>query len=126
MLKSTVKRIVNQIVKSNGHVLDNPGLNPARLQVAGGATITAVLSATATLDFPDTAAGTSSDLTIAVTGATVGSAVTLGCPAAPEANTNYIAWVSAADTVTVRFNNYSAGSVNPDSGSFRVIVVIVA
>jgi len=86
------------------------------------AALGAILSGTATLDFPNTLTQTSSDLTITVAGAVVGNAVSLGTPAAPNANSSYTAFVSAADTVTVRFNNYSAGAINPASGSFTVKV----
>lgn len=79
-------------------------------------------SATATLDFPSTATLTSADLTISVPGAVVGDPVAVSTPAAPNANTCFTAFVSAADTVTVRFNNFSGGTVNPASGSFKVVV----
>lgn len=93
------------------------------LQVGGGATLTKFLTATASLDFPNTAAQNSSDLTITVTGAAVGDAVALGIPtAAVNANSEYTAWVSAADVVTVRFSNFSAGAINPASGTFRAVV----
>ena len=39
-----------------------------------------------------------------------------------NANTCYTAWVSSANTVTIRFNNYSSGTVNPASGTFKVFV----
>jgi hypothetical protein len=42
--------------------------------------------------------------------------------AAVNANTSYSAWVSAANTVTVRFNNYSSGTVDPASALFKVFV----
>jgi hypothetical protein len=81
------------------------------------------LRGSAALDFPNTTAGTSSDLTITVTGAALGDVASLGASnAAVSANTSYSAWVSAADTVTVRFNNYSSGAVNPAGGTFRVMV----
>jgi hypothetical protein len=81
------------------------------------------LTGSATLDFPSTTTLLSADLTIAVTGAADGDVVSLGVPnAAVNANTSYSAWVSAANTVTVRFNNYSSGTVNPASGSFKVFV----
>lgn len=89
---------------------------------ATGTTITFILTATATLDFPSTAAQTSSDLTIAVAGAAVGDAVFLGLPAAPDANGCFTAWVSAAGVVSVRFNNYSAGAIDPASATYRVCV----
>jgi hypothetical protein len=81
------------------------------------------LTGSATLDFPFTLTMLSADLTITVTGAADGDVVSLGVPnAAVNANTSYSAWVSAANTVTVRFNNYSAGTVDPASGSFKVFV----
>lgn len=66
------------------------------------------------LNFGTVAAQSSSDVTVAVTGAAVGDIVNLGVNnAAVAANSCYTAWVSATDTVTVRFNNYSAGAITP-------------
>lgn len=82
------------------------------------------LTATATLDFGNTAAQSSADLTITVNGVSDGDAVSLGVPnAARNANSSFEAWVSGTNTVTVRFNNYSSGSINPASASFRVSVI---
>lgn len=83
------------------------------------------LTATATLDFASTAASTSTDLTITVTGAADGDAVSIGVPnAAVSANSAYTAWVSAANTVTIRFNNYQVvGSIDPASATFRATVI---
>jgi hypothetical protein len=81
------------------------------------------LPGSATLNFPSTNAQLSADLTITVTGAAAGDVVSLGVPnAAVNANTSYSAWVSAANTVTVRFNNYSSGTVDPASALFKVFV----
>ena len=75
-------------------------------------------------DFPNTSAQSSSDITVTVTGAVAGQPVWLGVPnSAVSANTSYSAWVSASNTVTIRFNNYSSASVNPSSGSFYVVVI---
>lgn len=79
--------------------------------------------AIATLDFPNTSAGTSSDLTVTVTGVLLANAnpILLGVPnGSVNANSCYTAWISADNTVTVRFNNYSSGAINPASGSFSV------
>ena len=87
-------------------------------------TLAKTLTATASLDFSSTSAQNSADLTITVTGAADGDAVSLGVPnAAVNANTSFSAWVSAANTVTVRFNNYSSGAVDPANGTFRVAVL---
>ena len=53
----------------------------------------------------------------------VGDTVSLGLPASPDANGCFTAWVSAADTVTVRFNNYSSGAIDPASATYRVDVI---
>lgn len=81
-------------------------------------------TANAVLDFPNTLAQTSSDLTIAVTGALTTGAVALGVPnGSVNANSSFTAWVSSASIVTVRFNNYSALAINPASGTFHVTVI---
>lgn len=82
------------------------------------------LTNTSPLDFASTAAGSSSDLTINVSGAVVGDTVILAPPTASILNNScYTAWVSAANTVTVRFNNYSSAPQNPASGSFKVKII---
>lgn len=77
-----------------------------------------------TLDFPNTAANSSSDLTVTIPGVADGDTVVLGIPAASvPANGGYFAWVSATDTVTVRFINNSTGAINPASGTFKVTTI---
>ena len=74
-----------------------------------------------TLDFPNTAAQTSSDLTVLIPGAAVSDLVEVTAePAAMVANSIYTAFVSAAGEVTVRFHNYSAGAINPPSAIFTI------
>jgi hypothetical protein len=93
---------------------------------AGGVnyTLAKTLTATSALNFGNTAAQTSADLTIALTGAADGDVVLLGVPiAALNADSCYTAFVSAANVVTVRFNNYSAGAINPASGTFRISII---
>jgi len=82
------------------------------------------LSASETLDFGSTAAGASTDLTITVTGAADGDVVSLGVPnASVTATGRYFAWVSATNTVTVRFSpTILVGSEDPASGTFKVTV----
>lgn len=85
--------------------------------------ISRCLKGSATLDFSSTAAQSSADLTITVTGAVDGDPVDVGAPnGSVNDNTSFFAWVSAANTVTVRFNNYSSGAVDPASGTFKVTV----
>lgn len=82
-----------------------------------------VLTGSASLNFGSTAAQSSADLTITVTGVVGGEPVILGVPnGAIAANSCYTAWVSTTDTVTVRFNNYSSGSIDPSAATFTVSV----
>lgn len=93
------------------------------LVVGAGAKVRQILSASATLNFGNTAAQTSADLTIAVPGAADGDPVFVSPPnGSVNANSCFTAWVSAAGVVSVRFNNYSAGAIDPASGIFRVVV----
>jgi hypothetical protein len=82
-----------------------------------------VLAASAILDFPSTTAGGTQDLTITVTGAIDGDPVSIGVPNACATVGTFFAWVSATNTVSIRFFNPSGGSVNPTSGTFKVKVI---
>jgi len=82
------------------------------------------LTGSATLDFGNTVAGTVSDLTITVTGAADGDPVVLGVPAGSfPATGTFEAWVSATNTVSVRYaNNSLTLAQDPASGTFKVTV----
>lgn len=83
----------------------------------------AALVGSATLDFGSIAAGLSADLTITVTGAEVGDCVVPSAPAALNAGLTVFAFVSAANTVTVRLVNNTAGAVDAASATFNVVVL---
>jgi len=96
-------------------------IDSGSLTIGGGTAILKHLSATATLDFANLAAIGCEDLTIAVTGASLGDTVALGVPnGSVVANGTFTGWVSAADTVTIRFCTVVSG--NPASGIFRADV----
>lgn len=83
-----------------------------------------ILSATATLDFPTIAAGETERLTATVTGAALLDPVLVSGPdAIYNSNDSTIdAWVSAANTVTVRVRNNGSSSIDPGSGDFKIKV----
>lgn len=83
----------------------------------------AVLTATAALNFASIAAAASEDLTITVAGAAVGDSVSVGLPAAPTAGLVFVGFVSAANTVTVRASNITAGAVDAASATYRATVI---
>lgn len=100
------------------HVSDN-------LNFTAGTTryvIPKTLVGSATLDFPSTTSTTVSDLTITVTGAAVGDGVALAVPnGSTTATGTFSAWVSATDTVKIRFS--PKATENPASGTFKVSVI---
>jgi hypothetical protein len=91
--------------------------------VGSGSQITKVLSGSASLDFGSISAVSQANLTITVTGAAVGDEVILALPAAPTAGIVFNAFVSAANTVTVRASNITAGSIDPAAATYGVIVI---
>lgn len=96
--------------------------NDSLVPTTGSATILKVLTATAALNF-DLTALTVQDLAIGLGGAAIGDCVILGVDnASVTASVQYTAWVSAANTVTVRARTVAVGE-NPASGTFRATVV---
>lgn len=79
--------------------------------------------ASAALNFPEISAGGHEDLTISVTGAAVDDAVALGLPASPPSGLVWNAWVSAADTVTVRATNITGSGIDPSSQTYTAAVI---
>lgn len=105
-----------------GRALYFTNANVTNITVNGGATVTGILSATASLNF-DLTAVTVEDLTVTVTGAAVGDVVALGAPnGAVTATIQFTAWVSASDTVTVRARTEAAGE-DPAEATFRATVI---
>lgn len=82
------------------------------------------LKGAATLDFPDTASGTSSSLTITVTGATTSDFGVSGQRDNPSISGTTYEWlITGTNTVTVYFHNFSGSNQNPVSGTFRATVI---
>lgn len=74
-------------------------------------------------NFPLTASMTSSDITVSVPGAAQNDAVVVGLISGPiDANSCFTAFVSSTGNVTIRFNNYSLGAIDPGNGTYKVIV----
>jgi len=88
-------------------------------------TLAKTLTATATLNFPSTGAGSSNTLTITITGAADGDIVEIGIPnGSMIATGTYTAYVSSANTITIRFTNNNAfSSLDPASGTFRAAII---
>jgi hypothetical protein len=82
-----------------------------------------ILTDTATLNFASIPAQLFEDLTVTVTGASVGDVVSIGIPtAAAVPSAMFTAFVSASNTVTIRAANISLIAIDPASGLFKVKV----
>ena len=83
------------------------------------------LSNTASLNFPNIAPGGNTTLTISVPGAVVGSQVIVtNTDSGGPYNLLLDSWVSAADTVTVKASNYTAGNIDAAAQTYRVTVLL--
>jgi hypothetical protein len=88
-----------------------------------GSVLVAALSGSAVLTFPSTNGGSSNQLSFPVPGAAVDDPVSLGVNNSAMINgAAYVAWVSSADTVTVRLVNYTLGAITPPAATFKVKV----
>ena len=95
--------------------------------IAGsGATVSKILTNTASLNFPSISAASQADLTITVTGAAVGDEVIMALPAAPAAGLVFNAFVSATNTVTIRASNITGSPVDAAAATYGVIVIAAA
>ncbi|MEL6968638.1 MAG: sialate O-acetylesterase [Bacteroidota bacterium] len=75
------------------------------------------------IDFPSTAANDSNQSIFAMIGAEVGDAVSVVPPIGAVAQGSYFAYVSAVDTITLRFINDNTGTYDPSSGTFTIKVI---
>jgi hypothetical protein len=95
------------------------------LTVGGGSTLDLIKAAAASLDFPSVAGqGGTQDLTITLTGASVGDSVIVTETGATMADSGLVvrALVTSANTVTVRATNTTALAIDPAATSFTVLV----
>lgn len=77
---------------------------------------------TATLDFASSGATTVSTLTKTISGARLGDEVVIGVPNASLTTTaSFFGWVSAANTVSIRFS--PKATEDPASGVFHITVL---
>ncbi len=124
------RQSVRRNAANSGWEAFTPGVTPGVAPLVssgeggGGVAVKYVRSSTAALDFGPTPAQSSADLTIRLAGANRGDTVALGVPnGSVLPNSSFSAWVSAKDTVTVRFNNYSTRMADPARGLFRVTIL---
>jgi hypothetical protein len=77
----------------------------------------------ASLDFGSIATTATAELTITVLGAAAGDVVAVGPPSDLDAGLLATAYVSAANTVTVRLYNSTGGAIDPADSVWNVAVI---
>jgi hypothetical protein len=87
-----------------------------------GSPVARVLRASAVVDIASIGAVTTVTNTVSCPGAKVGDKVVLGLPATVDAGVVFDARVSAADTITLRALNITAGAINPASATYEFLV----
>lgn len=99
----------------------NAAVFASSVAIGAGTAITKHLSATGTLNFASQIGVGCENLTITVTGAAVGDTVDIGIPnGSVVTNGVFYGWVSATDTVSIKFCAVVSG--DPASGTFRADV----
>lgn len=89
----------------------------------GASGVSTVLTATASLDFSNIVKFTTGELTVTVSGAAVGDVAHASPNTTLESGLVWSAYVSAADTVTIRVANVTSANIDPASRTWRVAVV---
>lgn len=90
-----------------------------------GATLVNILSGSVTYDPPSLADGVGTTTTVTVTGAVLGDFAQVSFSLDLQGIT-VTAWVSAANTVSVRFQNESGGTLDLSSGTLQARVIPAA
>lgn len=118
--KSTTSAVGDDAGFTTWATLDGSTFNLASgvgLAVGGGSTVNKILNGSATLTYTAIAAQTSQEKTLTITGASTTNFGVFCSPRATlgNANVSWSAWVSAADTVSVRVTNPTAASITPSA-----------
>ncbi len=83
-----------------------------------------ILKSVESIDFPNIPAGANASVNFTLTGALPNMPVVMGPPTAgPTLGLNIIPYVSAANTVTVRAENYTGGAIDPPAQTYVFTVI---
>lgn len=93
-----------------------------RFSIGGGTPISGYLSGTTTFDPASLADGAGATTTVTVTGAALGD-IAIASFSLDLQGITVTAWVSATNTVSVRFQNESGGTLDLASGTLRASVI---
>jgi hypothetical protein len=75
------------------------------------------------LDFPNIPAGSTSEMTVTVTGAATNNSCNCAPKSTIEAGLQWSCYVNAINTVMVRVSNFTAVAINPAAKDYKVVVI---
>jgi len=99
-----------------------PNTSFTAIDLSNSTLFTDVLNATATIDPASLADGAGATSTVTVTGAALGDFVMVSAPY-DLSGISVTAYISAADTVSIRIQNESGGPLDLASGTWKVKVL---
>lgn len=113
----------NLSAAQSGANTDITSLTPTSITLGGGTAITKIRVFSQSLTPASVAANISAEEGFTVAGLTTADKVIVNGPA-PTAGTGIVnARVSAADTLTLCFANFTAGALTPTSGTYLIVAV---
>jgi hypothetical protein len=118
---TTIAGLVEDAI-NNGTTTKAPSQNAVFDALALKISTALTLTGTATYDPPSLADGAGATTTVTVTGAVLGD-MALASFSLTTSGITITAWVSAADTVSVRFQNESGGILDIGSGTLKAAVL---
>jgi hypothetical protein len=128
---NTISASTGTLTLAAGSSLVTSGANSVTFTSTGATNVTLPTSGTLlpgisgseVLDFASTALGTQSEvaMTVVFTGAAVGDVVSVGGPIVAEGM--FFAYVSAPDTVTIRYINTSTTTAYEPDGTYRIRII---
>jgi hypothetical protein len=104
---------------NGGFHIKSLDIGPYLVGSAGNSLLTNIVSAAASIGWPNIPVAGSSVSTIPVTGCSVGDCVLLGMPASVPTGIAFFGWVSTVGVVTIQASNMSGASLTPVAGTYR-------
>lgn len=89
---------------------------------AGPSSLTAIMSTTSAITWPNIPANLSTTANVLLSGASIGDVVGVSPPASVPTGVAFFGWVPGAGSVTIRALNVTASSITPPAGTHRVAV----
>jgi hypothetical protein len=111
------------VLNLTGGTVSGPMLftGPVQFGSAANTSLSNVVSASASIAWPNIGATTSTVSTLALVGCSVGDVVSLATPASIPTGVTFFGYVPNAGTVTIQALNVTGASITPVAGTYRAV-----